>query len=1796
MSAPKSSVSPVRRHGEPRKRARFWGKSQRATAVLAVGALALGGLQVAGLVTAPDAEATFATGGAGEYQGQIDWLEWGNSEERITNGDTAVTSREVGDQELITTCTINDISNPLEAYRSGTWQNDGLHHLYNIGGPGSSNQLVNGLSNANNGEQVSFSIDCTTTLGGQPVDMAGLVIADAEASNSGQGGGEYVQATPSESDGQWHLIERFRAPGCTEDVNAVLSADNTMRLAPAGAECPGGGPIGIGFMEGASAADFQIRGGGKSAIAVGVVLESDFGDAPESYGSAGALFQSTWSGGQLSQGSTSVFGASLSTPQLPEILLGQHIDSEAEPLFSSDARGDDNDPADAVNDEDAVDALGTIVVQPGQTYEQIVDCRGNGNIAGWIDWNGNGTFDDGERSDTVQCDGDVATLSWTVAADVMESVDGEQSFMRLRAAADASEILEPTGLSTSGEVEDHPLQIATLTLSLQKDVQERYLETDQFELSITGDDIDTASATTEGTETGIQSQVAGPVHVVAGDTYTLSEQAAGGADLGTYDSALTCVDAHGAAVETDGSALVYPTVAEGTGQHVTCTISNRALDSAAELGKTAEPASGSAVDVGDTITYTVTAENTGEVAMDFTVVDDLTDVVNYATLDPESIAATIGAEPAPENAVFDAASSQLIWGGNLGVGEAVTITYTVTVDNGAAGESLQNSAAITEATPPNGGTSPELPPTQTTTHDVNEPDFEIDKRVNVADGEAVNPGDTLEYTLEARNTGATNLVDLQVSIEDNLESLLALGELDEGSITALVDGEPADPAAVYEAGVLTWDGVLQPGETLTVTFDFIVSGNAGGETVANTLTGHATPPGGETITPPPSDVVVEVNDPGFEITKNANPPSGEGLNVGDTIAYTVIGSNTGATQLVDVTVTDDLSGVLEHATVVDGPVAIVTDSAGEVVSSAEISPNAEGQLTWSGDLAVGEEVALVYTVQINDDAQGATLTNTAAGTANPPGDGDPIDPIDPENPPSTEHTVNDPQIELEKNGEVEPGGENVTVGDTITYTFTATNTGNVPLSDVEIVDPLPGLSEIAYAWPGVDNVLSPGESVEAQATLTLTQEHIDNGLLLNTATVEGTPPPVYDPEDPENPTVQPPVTDDATDVTPLDPAPSISLEKNGVFVGVNEVPVAGDTVEYTLVATNDGNVTLTNVDVQDGLPGLENVAYHWDDASAEGVLLPGESVTMTGTYTLSQKDIDAGSVVNVGETAGTPPNVKDPEDPEGPGTPAEEVTDTDPEVITYERNPQISIDKNVQADQEFGQAGDTIIYEFIVSNTGTTTLESISIDDELLGDDAEYTFYWDESEAEVAGALEPGESVRATASYTLTQADLDVGEVHNVATAWGTPPPVIDPADPESPGIPQEPVQSDPDEVTTPLEAQPGIQLDKTGELDAAAAVGETVTYSFVVTNTGNVTLTAVSIVDELEGLSDLDYDWPGEAGTLAPGESATATASYVLTQADVDAGVVYNSATAEGTPPPSPNPEDPENPIPNDPVTDEDSDDVVVPAEPALTLAKASELLGDAVAGETVQYTFEVSNTGNVTLTDVAIDDPMAGLSELEYDWPGTAGTLAPGETATATATYMLTQADVDAGVIENAATAEGTPPNPDDESVVTPPAEESTPLEAAPGLTLDKTGAFDGTAAAGETIEFSFVGTNTGNVTLTDVSISDELEGLGDLQYSWPGEPGELAPGEQVTAVALYTPTESDVAAGEVHNAAILTGSDPSGTVVTDEDATTVDLGGLPQTGTPGAAAALAVALLLAILGAVFVVRRQKIGESTP
>ncbi|MCB0906356.1 MAG: hypothetical protein KDB63_04465, partial [Nocardioidaceae bacterium] len=543
--------------------------------------------------------------------------------------------------------------------------------------------------------------------------------------------------------------------------------------------------------------------------------------------------------------------------------------------------------------------------------------------------------------------------------------------------------------------------------------------------------------------------------------------------------------------------------------------------------------------------------------------------------------------------------------------------------------------------------------------------------------------------------------------------------------------------------------------------------------------------------------------------------------------------------------------------------------------------------------------------------------------------------------------------------------------------------------------------------------------------------------------------------------------------------PSISLTKTAGTI--NDLDAngqdAGDTIPYSFVVTNTGQVPLTSVGITD--PKVSSVSC------PSTSLAVGASMTCTATYTITQADVDAGSVANTATVSGTPPT-------------GAAVTAQASATKTIARTRSITLDKQSGAitdtDANGVDAGDTVAYTFLVTNTGNTTVTGLSISDAKVG-----------SVTCPATTLAPGASTTCTATYVLTQADVNAGTVSNTATAAGTT---------TSGSV----SATDTDTRTVPRTTS--ITLTKSAGAPSGNTAGSTIAYSFLVTNTGNVTLTTVGVSDPKVGTVSCP------ATTLLPGQSTTCTATYTITQADVDAGVVDNTATATGTPPSG-----------MTAPTATASRSVTLTRTPGISLDKQAGGLTDLDAngpdaGDTILYSFVVTNTGNVTLTTVGVSDPKVGA----VTCPTT--TLAPGVSTTCTKTYTLTQADVDAGHVANTATATGTPP-----SGLTPPtSSDSTDTTVTPGpaITLVKTAGVPSGTTAGSTIAYTFLVTNTGNVTLTSVGVADAKVGA----VTCPAT--TLAPGASMTCTATYTLTQADVDAGSVSNTATASGTSPTNVTV--------------------------------------------------
>jgi len=629
------------------------------------------------------------------------------------------------------------------------------------------------------------------------------------------------------------------------------------------------------------------------------------------------------------------------------------------------------------------------------------------------------------------------------------------------------------------------------------------------------------------------------------------------------------------------------------------------------------------------------------------------------------------------------------------------------------------------------------------------------------------------------------------------------------------------------------------------------------------------------------------------------------------------------------------------------------------------------------------------------------------------------------------------------------------VGQQVTYAYTVTNPKYFTLRGVHVTD-----DRISHTVACAPSTLATGQRATCTARYAVTQADLDAGQVTNSARATGLTP--------NADTVS---SGHAHATVRAEQAPGIGLDKAAT---PTRYAVPGEVIGYAYTVVNEGNVTLHGIALTDNRLGPVTCP--------SAVLAPGHTMTCTASYVTTQADVDRGHIVNDGLVTGHPPA--------GPPVRA-----ADGATVRALRQPAISLDKTAFPTL-YSRPGEAIGYTYTVTNTGNATLHRVALTDDRLG-----------PVSCPLTALAPGDSMTCHAAYVTTQADVNRGHIVNAAEVTGHPR--------------TGPAVTDSGNASVHADHRPGIQLDKSVTPPVFGAPGETLSYRYTVANAGNVTLRGIALRDSRLGAVTCP------SATLAPAASMTCTARYVTTQADLDRGQVQNAAVVSGHPPHGA------------PVTGADT--AAVPAHhlPAIDLVKSAFPARYGSAGEVITYSYTVTNSGNVTLHNVALTDDRLG--------PVTclAATLAPGASTTCVAYHLTTQADVDAGQVSNAAAVTGDPPS---GPPVTAGDTATVDAEHAPAIALSKTAFPAQYGAPGERIGYTYTVVNAGNVTLHHVGLTDNRFG----HVSCPAT--VLAPGTSMTCRAVKVITAADVAAGRFSNVARVTGDPASGPPVTDADTATV------------------------------------------
>ncbi|MGW3267153.1 DUF7507 domain-containing protein [Streptomyces sp. NPDC001056] len=277
--------------------------------------------------------------------------------------------------------------------------------------------------------------------------------------------------------------------------------------------------------------------------------------------------------------------------------------------------------------------------------------------------------------------------------------------------------------------------------------------------------------------------------------------------------------------------------------------------------------------------------------------------------------------------------------------------------------------------------------------------------------------------------------------------------------------------------------------------------------------------------------------------------------------------------------------------------------------------------------------------------------------------------------------------------------------------------------------------------------------------------------------------------------------------------------------------------------------------------------------------------------------------------------------------------------------------------------GSQVPYDFVVTNSGGTTVDGLAVDDPKVG-----------PVSCPVTSLPPGGTVTCTATYTVTAADAAHGSIDNTATANGT-------SDGET-------VTSPPSSESVPIERGPGIEVEKQVETPGPYSVGQTVTYRYTVRNTGGVELTGVAVHDD--HVQNITCESTTLAPAEEPGDSTTCTGTYTITAADGTAGSVTNTATASGS-------------VDGLVVISPQTYQTIPVGQPHLTLHKRVVASGPFQVGSTVQYEYTVTNTGGTQLHDVHVADDRVATVTCDDT------SLVSGASTTCRGSYQITQADID-------------------------------------------------------------------------------------------------------------------------------------------------------------------------------------------
>ncbi|WP_275291750.1 hypothetical protein [Amycolatopsis sp. La24] len=732
-------------------------------------------------------------------------------------------------------------------------------------------------------------------------------------------------------------------------------------------------------------------------------------------------------------------------------------------------------------------------------------------------------------------------------------------------------------------------------------------------------------------------------------------------------------------------------------------------------------------------------------------------------------------------------------------------------------------------------------------------------------------------------------------------------------------------------------------------------------------------------------------------------------------------------------------------------------------------------------------------------------------------------------------------------------------GDQLTYTVTLANTGPIAVPPTTVTDTLPPGTTFVSADTTSGTVTGTGPlqwhaaaiPPGGQATLTV-HVRIDDATigatLINRAKVTEGPPPTVPPERQ--------CKDDATAscAETVVPGTKIEIAKTADKASANP----GDTVTYTVVVRNTGQVAARGATFTDDLSKvLDDAVYNNDAAPAAQTSYTAPKLTWTGdlpvggsatiTYSVTVKNPVTGDHKLVNTVTSTTP---------GSNCAA---GSTDPRCGTTTPVSGIRISKT--ADPASAKPGDTVKYTVTVANTGQTPLSGATFTDDLskVLDDASYAGDAAASSGSVSyaaprltwtGDLPVGGT--ATVTYSVKVNNPDTGDHKLVNAVTSTTPGnncVAGSADPAC-------------STTTPVS---GMRIEKKADKQSANP-GDQVTYTVVVANTGQTPLPGATFTDDLSKVLD-DASYAGDAsasvgsvsyaapkltwtGDLAVGASATITYSVTVKNPVAGDHKLINTITST---------------TPGNNCAAGSADPACSTTTPVsgIEFAKTVDKTS-ANPGDKVTYTVTVRNTGETPLAGATFTDDLSQvLDDADYN-----NDAAPAAQTSYTAPRLTWTGDLPVGgsatvtysvIVKNPVTGDhkltntitsATPGSNCAAGSADPRCGTTTPVS---GMRIAKSADRD-QVVPGDKVTYTITVTNTGQTPLPGATFTDDLsQVLDDADYNNDATPaaqvsytapkltwtGDLPIGGSATVKYSVTVKNPDPGDKKLHN--VVTSSTP-------------------------------------------------------